>query len=430
MKHPFAIALVFLGSLVLTMEGIAAPPPGSPPAGLMGSRRGQIPVAARNISVEQRESMHEAWIAKESLSPVVGVFPGPLQLAASGDSIAQEESPSHPQQPEEAGAATMSMTRNYLPRVDFGQHLEPKGNRIIHGAGALAHSDWSSVLQYRQLMIDRPPLALMSWLTLRHAPPPFYDQWRELLRHLPPVEQPIAQVGLNFNLNENPDNNFEDAVAAGDYDKEIRRLFLDIKRLGIPVLLRVGLAFNASFHNYAPGPFKEAFRRVWRIMNQTETNNVALVWDFVPFEPDTDFMKYYPGDDYVDWWALEVFLIEDISRPCTKAFLDAAAQHKKPVILSETTPLHAPETFDSQAWKAWFGPFFDFVAGNPTIKAVCYINWDWRRFDKWAGWGDRRLESNAFLAVRYYREMSRPVWLHASSWQEISGHLHIRKESP
>ncbi len=329
---------------------------------------------------------------------------------------------------EEKPSVMIPPKNNYLPRVDFGQFLEPQGNHIIHGAGALSHFDWSSIYAYQNVMLDRRPMAIMSWITLKHASSPLYDQWRELLKNLPPSEWPAAQIGMNFNLNEIPENHFENEVAAGAYDQELQQLFTDIKRLEIPVLLRVGLASNASFHNYEPEAYKEAFRRTWRIMHETGAENAALVWDFVPFEPDTDFMKFYPGDDVVDWWALEVFKIQDIARPCSKAFLKAAEEHRKPVLLSETTPLGAPQTNDALAWDQWFAPFFAFIAENPVIKAVCYINWDWRTYQKWENWGDRRLESNAFIATRYYREMGDPIWLNATDRTNVQQQLHGKEE--
>jgi len=307
---------------------------------------------------------------------------------------------------------------DYLPRADFGQFLEPKGNHILHGAGALLYDEWQSVYNYRQLMFDRKPIMIMSWATLGGGSHNVYDQWQALLKHLP-REHPIAQIGLNFNVGENPEMNFEHLVARGDYDAELRQLLSDLGRLDIPILLRVGLAFNADFHNYAPSSFKGAFKRTHNIMHEVGATNVALVWDFAPFVKDTDFMKYYPGDEYVDWWGMEVFLIEDTTRQCTKDFLQAAMAHRKPVVLSETTPLGAAQSADSKAWSEWFEPFFRFVRENPVIKAVCYINWDWTQHEKWAGWGDRRLETNAFLAVRYYKELGSPIWIHANQRQQV-----------
>ena len=59
-------------------------------------------------------------------------------------------------------------------------------------------------------------------------------------------------------------------------------------------------------------------------------------------------------------------------------------------------------------------PFFTFIQTQPGIKAVCYINRDWGQYERWARWGDCRLEQNAQMAVRLYRELGHAPWLHAA----------------
>ncbi|MCK7485568.1 MAG: hypothetical protein MZU97_08445 [Bacillus subtilis] len=118
-------------------------------------------------------------------------------------------------------------------------------------------------------------------------------------------------------------------------------------------------------------------------------------------------MKYYPGDEYVDWWAIDIFRIGSVESWNTVKFLEDAEAHKKPVMLSEVTPF----TYDvtkNEGWDEWFVPFFEFVRDNPVIKSICYINWKWTDYPQWSNWGDARLERSTTIRERYSLELIRP----------------------
>ena len=57
---------------------------------------------------------------------------------------------------------------DYLPRVNFGQLLEPKGNYILHGAGQGDNGNWESFDKYTDLMGSEKPLMTMEYVGLHH----------------------------------------------------------------------------------------------------------------------------------------------------------------------------------------------------------------------------------------------------------------------
>jgi beta-mannanase len=43
--------------------------------------------------------------------------------------------------------------------------------------------------------------------------------------------------------------------------------------------------------------------------------------------------QYYPGDEYVDWWAISLFHKKNFKDKYMLNFIEDAKKHKKPVIL-------------------------------------------------------------------------------------------------
>ena len=112
-------------------------------------------------------------------------------------------------------------------------------------------------------------------------------------------------------------------------------------------------------------------------------------------------MKWYPGDDVVDWWGINLFYPSDFSHPLSDAFVLDAGRHHKPVLIGESSPVfktiipgrvRGPES-EAEALK-WYASFFDFIRVHPAVKAFSLIAVDWRRshaiLPGW-GWPDPRI---------------------------------------
>ncbi|MCL2216047.1 MAG: hypothetical protein FWB91_03395 [Defluviitaleaceae bacterium] len=81
-----------------------------------------------------------------------------------------------------------------------------------------------------------------------------------------------------------------------------------LNKTGLPILLRVGGEVDAWSNRADPDEFIAAFRFIANIMRR-EAPNVAMVYSVNHFpHHDIDWMTYYPGEDYVDWIGISLYV--------------------------------------------------------------------------------------------------------------------------
>ncbi|WP_442307301.1 hypothetical protein [Terriglobus sp. YAF25] len=114
------------------------------------------------------------------------------------------------------------------------------------------------------------------------------------------------------------------------------------------------------------------------------------------------WQQFYPGDAYVDWWGVNLFSPPTLSSAATREFLAEADNRRFPVMIAESTLRGASVHDPHAAIDQWFAPYFGLLRGTKGIKAICYIDWDWRIYPQWADWGDARIESDATV-LEFYR---------------------------
>jgi hypothetical protein len=215
---------------------------------------------------------------------------------------------------------------------------------------------------------------------------------------------------------------YEQEVADGQLDAQIHALCEGLRLLQRPASIRIGFEFNGPWNGYEPQAYKAAWRRIVSTFRTSGLDEVAAVWCYCPppssrehpHGRDRDYLAYYPGDDYVDWWSIDLFSAEDFRLDNTQAFLQDAQQHGFPVMIGESTPrwvggVRAGE----ETWRSWFAPYFTFIHAWPAIKAFCYISWNWAEYPLWADWGDARIWINKAILQRYRQELADPVYRHA-----------------
>jgi len=305
---------------------------------------------------------------------------------------------------------------NYLPRVNFGQKYEPKGNYILHGAGQAANGVTISFDNYVQALGD---LSLMPAISMGYvAPHHNFVDWTAYMKQgleRYPDDYVMLQVGVHFNRDEDPDNVYYEQIADGEMDTLVKALILYLKSFNRPVYVRPGFEFNGEWNGYTDASiYKRAFIRFCELVDEAEAKNIAILWCYNPDASEKNYLKYYPGDQYVDWWAIDIFRIGSIESENTLSFLADAEAHHKPVMITEATPY----TYDvgaDEGWDEWFVPYFDFIRNHPVIKATCYINWKWTDYPQWINWGDARLEESTTVLAHYIEELSDPIYLHAGS---------------
>jgi hypothetical protein len=206
------------------------------------------------------------------------------------------------------------------------------------------------------------------------------------------------QIGLSMTADPEPGAAYEDRVATGEFDPQIQLLLAGLRSLGLPVYLRIGYEFNGlSWNGYRPEPYKEAFRRIAAAIREAQPElEVATVW-CAAMDGTRDFESFYPGDDVVDWYGIDIFDARHFDDPDLALFVAASVARQKPLMLGETTP-RGEGAQSPASWDRWFEPLFRWIAATPNLKQFNYINWDWAERGQalnpnWIDWGDARLET-------------------------------------
>jgi len=244
----------------------------------------------------------------------------------------------------------------------------------------------------------------------------------------------VLAIGLHF-------VGKEKAIADGEMDAAIQRLADWIRKSNRPVFLRIGYEFDGSWNHYDPENYRKAFRRIVEILRERGAKNCAMVWQSATSPVNgsraPDVMKWYPGDDYVDWFGYSWFLNQPRQIELTDAWLALAAERGKPVMVCESAPQGydlkrlnkrsifrgknpQPKTAE-QIWAEWYEPFFAYVNRNRhQIRAVAYINANWNRQLMWGWpysngyWGDSRVQVNPVIREKWLAELSQPGWMRAT----------------
>ncbi|MCH8966254.1 MAG: hypothetical protein IID43_01120 [Planctomycetes bacterium] len=182
------------------------------------------------------------------------------------------------------------------------------------------------------------------------------------------------------------------AIETGEYDDFFRQWAKDAKADGRPVLLRFGFEFNGNWFTWSGDPksYVAAWRRVHGIFAGVGANNVQWVWApnivSCPNTPENDMHRYYPGDAYVHWVALDGYNFGDhhdkwhrwqsceaIYGPTLKEF--STRYPNKPLIITEFGS--APGKPGQRA--NWIREAFRFLQGFPQVKGAIWFNYDKRR---------------------------------------------------
>jgi hypothetical protein len=299
--------------------------------------------------------------------------------------------------------------RAVSPAVFFGRKLEPRGRTVLHGAG---QTDDPTFREYTSLLTPSHPMLYMSYVDLKDDLPGFFSHLHSDLSTYP--DYLVPQIGLSLNAGQ-VSQHYERDIAEGRMDDRIAVLCMGLKSLDRPVFLRIGYEFNGPWNGYSPAPYIAAFRHIVQTL-RTCSPETAAVWDFAAAAPGSaDPMRFYPGDDFVDWWAINLFSEESLTSSETHAFLHAALAHRFPVMIAESTPRGHPVTEGAKVVDGWYKPFFGLIHRSPQIKAFCYINWDWRQYPQWADWGDARIQDDPAILAFYRREVADPLFQPATS---------------
>lgn len=318
----------------------------------------------------------------------------------------------------------------FQPRKFYRARLESQ-NSILHGAG----QSRDALDEYVAALPGTPPLMTMHYWNVKDAPEALLATiTREIMDYTAKGIYLIPQIGLQMTTDGKPEERFEHQVSAGLYDDHLVRFVKGLKDLGRPAFIRIGYEFNGlAWNGYEPETYKGAWIRITRMIRDVSPE-IATVWCAAihswqnpPSLNNARFgwMEYYPGDEWVDWWGIDIFEKEEFRTPPLKEFLREADVHGKPVMIGESTPKKVGVLQGRQSWDKWFDPWFRTMAENPGIKAVCYINWDWSRYPQWKDWGDARIQRNPEIRNLYAALIAYPVFLHGTSEERVRTDLGV-----
>lgn len=306
-------------------------------------------------------------------------------------------------------------------RIFFKATLEPN-TTVLSGAGQSPAAFRNYV---KEMGNDCAPILYMDYASLCNTD---FEAWvekrKELLKDY--TGMVIPQIGLSMTNDGAPDQHYEGSVADGLYDDQLKEMAMAFRKFNTPIFLRVGYEFNGRWNGYEADSFIKAFRKVVDVMRTDGPSSTAIVWCFAT-DGSADFSAFYPGDEYVDWWGIDLFNKEHFSDLKTIAFMDSAMVHRKPVMIGESTPRHVGVLSGQESWNEWFMPYFNFIHAYPHVKAFCYINWDWSAYPQWKDWGDGRLEANAVVANEFLMEMKKPLYMHKTKAKKLERALRVNQ---
>ncbi|MCR8645129.1 stalk domain-containing protein [Paenibacillus sp. N1-5-1-14] len=217
-----------------------------------------------------------------------------------------------------------------------------------------------------------------------------------------------------------PDNGL-DPVVDGEY---LRKWARDAKAAGIPIFLRFAGEMNGNWVKWHgnPSQYIEKFRMLHDVFAK-EAPNVAMVWSPGDVPADT-IDAYYPGDDYVDWVGVSLYIEPyangDLSLPSmlqtsnverlTKLYNTYA--DRKPLMLSETGVPHyshsAKEDFTDWA-KLNLQRLYEIMPYKyPRLKAITYFNVDQQMKN---AKNDYTLSTSASIQSYYSKLIANPFLL-------------------
>jgi len=324
----------------------------------------------------------------------------------------------------------------------FGAKYEPPDGAIYHGSGW--DYNGSQIIYENMFPGDKRPLILQVNVSIPGM------RGCDVARTVQALTRNIAHPDSQF-IEYSMHWQGRDAAVMLDsvyvftdqWDHWVDTLEAAFRQVNRPFFFRIGFEFNGSWNPYHPYIYPRAFRKLVLELRQRGIENFATVWCY---EPDADATfadstrqgwRWYPGDDVVDWFGLDLFnhahfdpaepdsLRGQLSRKGkSEAFLRFAETRRKPVYLNELSAIDISATPDSSDadstdgrndWELWFEPFFDFIEAHPNIKGWNYINVNWNVIGHYGeqGWRDARLEINSYIRHRWVQRLIDDRFIHA-----------------
>lgn len=350
--------------------------------------------------------------------------------------------------PESASYTMTNLTFEAMKKLGIAQEtdtsslalLEPADGRVYHGVQYMTFEPGDPIAGYLSVVNDSTiqPAVRGLFFSIPGTRGP-----AQSLRQLATFLSDAESIGFipELSLFLVSDVATDTVIATStQYDAVIDSIITLCKNYGKAMFLRIGGEFNGKGEGwngggYTPHHYVTMFRKITDMFAARGfRDSVATIWCYYPaaandFDSvDVQGALWYPGDEYVDWFGLDLFNADDfdLSMPeysrgvitrkgKSERFLAMARSKGKPVYMSETSAKGiniSADAADSQAdWDAWFAKFWAFITAHQEIKGFSYINANWP-VGAYPGWGDARLQNSALVSQWYRDEMKKPKYIH------------------
>ncbi len=154
-------------------------------------------------------------------------------------------------------------------------------------------------------------------------------------------------------------------IANGDCDVFLNKIADNLHQYGKPVFLRFAWEMNlpdmwwsVEKTKSTPEEFIAAWQKIYTILNQNTQNNIIMVLSFnTSSDTTTPYSKLYPGDDYVDWVAIDGYnwgtsaswsRWTSFNGVLTNSYQELTSITDKPIMISEVGT--SPDGGNKAAW--------------------------------------------------------------------------------
>jgi hypothetical protein len=196
-------------------------------------------------------------------------------------------------------------------------------------------------------------------------------------------------------------------IAAGDYDRGLRRYAQQAARFGLPIALSFGHEMNGNWYDWGyehvrPALFIRAWRHIHDVFAEAGARNVIWVWT-VDREGSPKLVsparRWWPGSAYVTWVGINGKY--DTSRDTffsvfARSVVSTAALTSKPILLTETGVGRGPRQ------SAQIRSLFQGLAREPQIIGMVWFDVDAAHGD-WKLEGDPGADTAFRSAALHYR---------------------------
>jgi beta-mannanase len=133
--------------------------------------------------------------------------------------------------------------------------------------------------------------------------------------------------------------------------------------------------------------------------------NVHFVWHTIAWRdkdwPAYNPLRWYPGDQYVDWVGISFFDSQRDEERNEAAVL--ARRLNKPLMIAESSPFNR---YTEEEKLQWVKKLFEYIRkNNVTYLSYINVNWDELPMFKAYKYGDARLQKEAVVMKEWLRQI-------------------------